>query len=126
MDMKEDQLQCFTGFSQKGSGIKSTSSQKLSDEPHKPIVRRFKRRIFKDNSWRADLDDMISKCRKVIRFLLCVLDFFNKYAWVIYLKDTIVNALQNILGNSKRKPNKTWVYQGSEFLPLPLKMVKRQ
>ena len=69
---------------------------------------------------------MISKCSKVIRFLLCVLDFFNKYAWVIYLKDTIVNALQNILGNSKRKPNKTWVYQGSEFLPLPLKMVKRQ
>ena len=61
---------------------------------------------------------------------MCALDVFSKYAWVIYLKDkneaTIVNALQNILDNSKRKPNKTWVYQGSKFLPLPLKMVKRQ
>ena len=28
---------------------------------------------------------------------------------------TIANAFQNILSNSKRKPNKIWVDQGSEF-----------
>ena len=44
---------------------------------------------------------------------------FNKYAFVVPLKDkkgtTIVNAFQKILNNSKRKPNKIWVDQGSEF-----------
>ena len=43
----------------------------------------------------------------------------SKYAWVVSLKDkkgvSIVNAFQNILDNSKRKPNKKWVDQGSEF-----------
>ena len=43
----------------------------------------------------------------------------SKYAFVISLKNkkgtTIVNAFQSILNNSKRKPNKIWVDQGSEF-----------
>ena len=28
---------------------------------------------------------------------------------------TIVNAFQNILNNSKRKPNNVWIDHGSEF-----------
>ena len=40
------------------------------------------------------------------------------YAWVVPLKDkrkiTIVNAFQKIISKG-RKPNKTWVDQGSEF-----------
>ena len=44
---------------------------------------------------------------------------FSKYAFVIPLKDkkgtNIVNTFQSILNNSKRKPNKIWVDQGSEF-----------
>ena len=43
---------------------------------------------------------------------------FGKYAWNVSLKNkkgvTIVNAFQSILNNSKRKPNKIWVDQGSE------------
>ena len=43
----------------------------------------------------------------------------SKYAFVVPLKDkkgtTIVNAFQSILNNSKRKPDKIWVDQGSEF-----------
>ena len=43
----------------------------------------------------------------------------SKYAFVVLLKDkkgtTIVNAFQSILNNSKRKPNKIWVDQGSQF-----------
>ena len=62
---------------------------------------------------------LISKHNKEIRYLLCVIDLFSKYAWVVPLKDkkgvSIVNAFQSILGSSKRKPNKIWVYQGSEF-----------
>ena len=76
---------------------------------------------FKDNIWGADLADMqlMSKYNKGIRYLLCVIDLFSKYAFVVPLKDKegtfIVNAFQSILNNSKRKPNKMWVDQGSEF-----------
>ena len=53
---------------------------------------------------------LISNFNKGFRFLLCVIDIFNKYAWVIPLKDkkgtTIVNAFQSILKKSSSKPNK--------------------
>ena len=62
---------------------------------------------------------LISKYNKGIRYLLCVIDLFSKYTFVVPFKDkkgtTIVNAFQSILNNPKRKPNKTWVNQGSEF-----------
>ena len=76
---------------------------------------------FKDNIWGADLADMqlIRKFNNKLRFLLCVIDLFSKYAWVLPLKDkkgiTIANAFQNILNDSKRKLNKIWVDKGSEF-----------
>ena len=62
---------------------------------------------------------LISRFNKGIKFLLCVIDIFSKYAWVILLKDKkgviIVNALENVLNSSKRKPNKIWVDKCSEF-----------
>ena len=67
---------------------------------------------FKDNIWGADLADMqlISKYSKGIRYLICTIDLFSKYAWIFPLKDkkvvSIVNAFQKIIDNSKRKPNK--------------------
>ena len=76
---------------------------------------------FKDNIWDADLADMqlIRTFNKKLRFLLCVIDLFSKYAWGLPLKDkkgvTIANAFQNILNDSKRKLNKIWVVKGSEF-----------
>ena len=57
---------------------------------------------------------LISKYNKGIRFSLCAIDLFSKYAWVVSIKHN-VNAFQKILDNSKRKPNKIWVDQGSEF-----------
>ena len=68
-----------------------------------------------------DLADMqlISKYNQGIRYLLYTIDLFSKYAFVVPLKDkkgiTIANAFQSILDNSKRKPNKIWTDQGSEF-----------
>ena len=62
---------------------------------------------------------LLSKFNKGFRFLLCAIDIFSKYAWVIPLKDkkgiSIVNAFQIILKESNRKPNKIWVDKGSEF-----------
>ena len=61
----------------------------------------------------------ISKLNKGFRFLLCVINIFSKYAWVVPLKDkkgvSLVNAFQNILKKSNRKPNKIWVDKGGEF-----------
>ena len=62
---------------------------------------------------------LISKCNKVIGYLLCTIDLFSKYAWAVPIKDkkgvSIVNAFQSILYRSRRKPNKIWVDQGIEF-----------
>ena len=69
----------------------------------------------------VDLADvqLLSKFNKGFRFLLCVIDIFSKYAWVIPLKDkkgiSIFSAFQKILKESNRKPNKIWVDKGSEF-----------
>ena len=74
---------------------------------------------FKDNIWVVDLADMQSlrKYNKEIKYLLCAIDLFSKYAWVVPLKNkqssTVINAFQKII--SKRNPNKIWVDQGSEF-----------
>ena len=76
---------------------------------------------FKDNIRGVDLADMqlINKFNKGFRFLLCVIDIFSKYAWVVPLKDkkgvSIVDAFQKILDKSGRKSNKIWVDKGSQF-----------
>ena len=108
-----------------GSSIKNEniSNKELAEELHKPIIRKLKKihSPFIDNICGADLADvqLISKFNKGIRFLLCVIDIFGKYAWVIPLKDkkgiTITNAFQNILKQSNRKPSKIWVDKRSEF-----------
>ena len=116
-------------FDSKVSGSRAKlipENKQLANELHKPIIRKFeKRRVystFKDNIWSVDLVDMqlLSKYNKEIRFLLCVIDIFSKYAWVVPLKDekgvSIVKAFQSILKQSNSsKPNKIWVDKGSEF-----------
>ena len=109
----------------RGVNIEAKPNEQLAEQLHKPIIRKFKKRTVysrsKDNIWGADLADMqlISKFNKGFRFLLCVIDIFSKYVWVVPLKDkkgiSIVNAFQKILKESDRKPNKIWVDKGSEF-----------
>ena len=111
----------------KGSAINTAkpSSSTLADELHKPIIRKFnKRKVysqFKDNIWGVDLADMqsLSRKNKGIKYLLCAIDLYSKYAFVIPLKAkkgiSIVNAFNKIIKQSNRKPNKIWVDQGGEF-----------
>ena len=71
---------------------------------HNPIIKNFKKTAvyygFKDNIWGVDLVDMqsLSKYNKGIKYLLCAIDFFSKYAWVVPIKDkkgvSIVDAFQ--------------------------------
>ena len=110
-----------------GSGFKKlkNSSSILADELRKPIIRKFnKRKVysqFKNNIWGVDLADMqsLSRKNKSIKYLLCAIDLYSKYAFVIPLKDkkgiSIVNAFNKIIKQSNRKPNKIWVDQGGEF-----------
>ena len=78
-----------------GSGFKKlkNSSSILADERHKPIIRKFdKTKVysqFKDNIWGVDLADMqsLSRKNKGIKCLLCAIDVYSKYAFVIPLKD---------------------------------------
>ena len=89
-----------------GSGTAESSSLKLADVLHKPVIRKFnKRKVysqFKDNI-----------C------LLCAIDLFSKYAFVVPLKDkkgtSITNAFNKTIKQSNRKPNKIWIDQGGEF-----------
>ena len=90
-----------------GSGTTRPSSSILADERHKPIVRKFnKRKVysqFKDNIWGVDLADMqsLSRKNKGIKYLLCAIDLYSKYAFVIPLKDkkgiSIVKAFNKII-----------------------------
>ena len=117
-----------------GSGVKkdtadpsalARSSLILADELHKSVLRKFnKRKVysqFKDNIWGVDLADMqsLSKKNKGIKYLLCAIDLYSKYAFVIPLKDkkgiSIVNGFNQIIKQSNSgKPNKIRVDQGSE------------
>ena len=78
--------------------------------------------FFKHNIWSADLAhiQLISKFNSWFRFLLCVINIFSQYAWVIPLKDkestTITNAFQKILDESNRKTTKVWVDKGTNFI----------
>ena len=115
-------------FDKKSQGkelANNKENMQLADELHKLIIRKFKKRkvysSFRDIIWGVDLADMqlLSKFNKGFRFLLCVIDIFSKYAWVVPLKDkkgiSIVNTFQKILKESNRKPNKIWVDKGTEF-----------
>ena len=110
----------------------------LLNELHKAIIKKFKKRkvysSFEDNIWGVDLADMQS-LRNItgIKYLLCEIDLFSRYEWVVSIKikkvllkkcfivplkdqkgSSTVSAFQNIISEG-RKPNKMWVDQGNEF-----------
>ena len=115
----------FSDKKSMGSGFVKDNSLILADVLHKPIIKKFEKRKvysqFKDNIWGVDLVDMqsLSRKNKGIKYLLCAIDLFSKYAFFIPLKDkkgiSIVNAFNKIIKQSNRKPNKIWVDQGGEF-----------
>ena len=94
-------------FDKKSTGSGIASSSILADELHKPFIRKFnKRKVysqFKDSIWGVDLADMqsLSRKNKGINYLLCAIDLYSKYAFVIPFKDkkgiSIVNAFNKII-----------------------------
>ena len=98
---------------------KKTGCKQLAEELHKPVTKKFKRRKvyarFKDNICSADLAEMglFSSRNKNIKYLLCVIDVFAKYAWANPLKEkkseTVLNAFIKMVNECSCKPNKLWV-----------------
>ena len=80
------------------------SSLILADELHKPVIKKFnKRKVYsqlKDNVRGVDLADMklLSKQNIGIKYLLCAIDLYSKYAFVVPLKEkkgiSITNAFK--------------------------------
>ena len=95
------------------SGIMNEPNYWLANELHKLIIRKFKKRkiysSFTVNIWGVDLADMQSrrKYNKGNKYLLCAIDLFSKYAWVIPIKDkkgtSIVNTIEKTISEG-RKP----------------------
>ena len=96
----------------------------LAEELHKPVKRKFrKRRVLVsgiDKIWAADLADMraFANYNNGNTFLLLVIDTFNKYGWIIPLKnkkgETMVKAFKTIFEEG-RIPEKLWTDKGKEF-----------
>ena len=70
-----------------GSGVDAKPNYQLVNQLHRQIIGKFKRRkiysSFTDNTWDVDLTDMqsLSKHKKGIKYLLCAIDLFSKFAW---------------------------------------------
>ena len=58
----------------------------------------------------------LSSKNKNVRYLLCVIDVFTKYAWVNpKIGKTVLNAFIEIVNESHRKPNKLWMIKEENF-----------
>ena len=107
-----------------GSGITNKLNYQLANELHKSIIKNLKKRkvysSFKDNILAVDLADMqsLSKYNRGIKYILCAIDLFSKYAWVVPIKDkkgtSIVNAFKKII-SERRKANKYELIKAVNF-----------
>ena len=75
---------CFDKKTWLGAG--ASVNEELAQELHKPVIKNFKRwsvyARFKDNIWTSDLAQMSSSSSKNwgVKYLLCEIDVFTKYA----------------------------------------------
>ena len=80
-------------FFDKKSGSGVSVNEELAEELHEAVIKKFKRRKvyarFKDNNWATDLAEIgpLSSKNRNVKYLLCAVDAFMKYAWVRPLKD---------------------------------------
>ena len=114
-----------------GWGINNNNkwSNELADELHKSIRRKFtKRRVFAnevDSMLAANLVDMqsFSRSNKGYKYILMIINVFNKYGWAILLKTKTgleeTKAFQ-ILWESQAPPHKLWCDRGKKFYNRPM------
>ena len=111
---------------------KTTSGMNVNEaqELHKPLIKQIKGKKvysrFKDSIWAADLAEKgsLASFNCGVKYLLCVIDIFTKYAFVklcqIKKAKTVLDGLIRIVNESKCIPNKLWADQGKEFSNKPM------
>ena len=107
----------------KKKDLTKTFIDKIYDKPAKKIYPTNKIIVKSINdTWSADLLDLIDygvKNNRGYRYTLVVIDNFSKYGWTIPLKNkyasTIKDSFEQIITNSKRKPNLIEANDGKEF-----------
>ena len=92
---------------------------------HVPVRYKFRRRKVivgaPHDQWQADLVDVSTyqKQNRGVRYLLCVIDVFSKYAWVKTLKtkkaDSIRSGLEKIIKDAGTTPLYLQTDKGMEF-----------
>ena len=105
------------------AGIEWTNE--LADELHKPIRRKFKKRVVfaknVDDIWAADLVEMqpFSKFNDGYKYILMIIDVFSKFGWGVPLKTktgiAVAEALKEIFKKNNKPPNALWTDKGKEF-----------
>jgi hypothetical protein len=99
--------------------------KQLRIELHKPVKKKFaKRKVrvpHKDHTWSMDLVDMTpwAPHNDGFKWILNVIDVMTRYAWSKPLKSKaarpVLDAFEEIINESGRKPKGIWVDQGREF-----------
>ena len=109
-----------------GQLLSDLTTGQLAQELRKPIIRKCKKikvqSSFTDNIWAVDLAglQLIIKVNEGIRFLLCVIYIYSKYAWVFSLKYKktlqVPMLFRKLLKESDRKSKKIWVDEAVNFI----------
>lgn len=105
--------------------IKNWIQNQTSYSTNRRIKRNFQRnRVIVagiDDQWDADLASFInySEENKTYQYLLCVIDIFSRYAWVVPLKDKtaerMIQGFERIFRVTQRRPRRIRSDAGSEF-----------
>jgi len=96
-------------------------SKTFAQEVHKKVVRQFpKRKVITsgvDDIWAIDLLDVqnLKKMNSNYGFLLCVIDLFSKYAWVIPIKTKSEKNVLDAFKTIQHYPSNLWCDEGKEF-----------
>lgn len=71
-----------------------------------------------DDIWTADLVEYgsIANENDGVRYLLCIMDIYSRFAWVFPLKSKESGTIQKCFEEMDRLPQNLWVDQGSEFI----------
>ena len=127
-DAKNDNL------SSDDDGIEWTNQ--LAKELHKPVKRKFrKRRVFTPAVnwiWACDLADLSAYKRfnNGYKYLLCVIDTFSKYGYLIPMKlknaEETAKAFENLFRSEKDHPSFCWMDKGGEFWNEKVKNVMKK
>ena len=103
----------------------------ITKEVHKSIIRKFPRRKVIvngiDDVWSLDLVEMqqFANENNGYKYMLTCIDCFSRYAWaepiITKTAENVLKALQKIISQSKRMPEKLWCDKGAEFVNAKMK-----